>query len=142
MLLRYMMAANMDTFAFDIVTPVAVLASKHVAMAVVPGAEGEFGVLARHAPLIASLRPGVITLYEGDKVTERIFTAGGFVEVTPERCTVLATEAVNLKAVTQPQAKERLEKAEAALQRARDDVSMKKAAREVEVSQSLLSALS
>jgi F-type H+-transporting ATPase subunit epsilon len=59
----------------------------------VPGAEGDFGVLADHAPLISTIRPGTITVYQGDTVSERIFVAGGFAEVTAERCTVLAEEA-------------------------------------------------
>ena len=63
-------------------------------MVVVPGTEGNFGVLPGHAPLISTIRPGTIDIYEGNAITERIFVAGGFAEVTPERCTVLADEAM------------------------------------------------
>ena len=62
-------------------------------MVVVPGAEGDFGVLAGHAPVISTVRPGTITVYQEDGVSERIFVAGGIAEVTMERCTVLAEEA-------------------------------------------------
>jgi F-type H+-transporting ATPase subunit epsilon len=62
-------------------------------MVVVPGTEGDFGVLAEHAPLISTVRPGTITVYQENAVSERIFVAGGFAEVTAERCTVLAEEA-------------------------------------------------
>ncbi len=63
-------------------------------MVVVPGSEGNFGVLPGHAPLISTIRPGTIDIYEGRAITERIFVVGGIAEVTPERCTVLADEAM------------------------------------------------
>jgi F-type H+-transporting ATPase subunit epsilon len=83
-----------DKVEFELVSPERLLLSEQVDMVVVPGAEGDFGVLPRHAPLISTLRPGVIRVFEGREVRERIFVAGGFAEVTPERCTVLAEEAV------------------------------------------------
>ncbi len=83
-----------DKVEFELVSPERLLLSEQVDMVVVPGAEGDFGVLPRHAPLISTLRPGVIRVFEGREVKQRIFVAGGFAEVTPERCTVLAEEAV------------------------------------------------
>jgi F-type H+-transporting ATPase subunit epsilon len=83
-----------DKIAFELVSPERLLVSEPVDMVVVPGAEGDFGVLPRHAPLISTLRPGVIRVFAGREVKERIFVAGGFAEVTAERCTVLAEEAV------------------------------------------------
>jgi F-type H+-transporting ATPase subunit epsilon len=82
-----------DKVHFELVSPQQLLLSESVDMVVVPGAEGDFGVLADHAPLISTIRPGTITVYQGDTVSERIFVAGGFAEVTAERCTVLAEEA-------------------------------------------------
>ncbi len=83
-----------DKVEFELVSPERLLLSEHVDMVVVPGSEGDFGVLPRHAPLISTLRPGVIRVFEGREVRQRIFVAGGFAEVTSERCTVLAEEAV------------------------------------------------
>lgn len=83
-----------DKVEFELVSPERLLVSEQVDMVVVPGADGDFGVLPRHAPLISTLRPGVIRIFEGRTVKERIFVAGGFAEVTPERCTVLAEEAM------------------------------------------------
>lgn len=83
-----------DKVEFELVSPERLLVSEPVDMVVVPGAEGDFGVLPRHAPLISTLRPGVIRIFEGRTVRERIFVAGGFAEVTAERCTVLAEEAL------------------------------------------------
>lgn len=83
-----------DKVEFELVSPERLLVSEQVDMVVVPGVEGDFGVLPRHAPLISTLRPGVIRVYDGREVKDRIFVAGGFAEVTHERCTVLAEEAV------------------------------------------------
>jgi F-type H+-transporting ATPase subunit epsilon len=79
---------------FELVSPERLLVSKPVDMVVVPGAEGDFGVLRGHAPLISNLRIGVIDIHDGGSVAERIFVAGGFAEVTAERCTVLAEQAM------------------------------------------------
>jgi F-type H+-transporting ATPase subunit epsilon len=79
---------------FELVSPERLLVSKSVDMVVVPGAEGDFGVLRGHAPLISNLRIGVIDVHDAGGVADRIFVAGGFAEVTAERCTVLAEQAV------------------------------------------------
>jgi F-type H+-transporting ATPase subunit epsilon len=81
---------------FELVSPEALIFSKPVALVTVPGGEGDFGVLPGHAPLIATVRPGVIDIYEQTEniLSERIFVAGGFAEVTGERCAVLSAEAV------------------------------------------------
>jgi F-type H+-transporting ATPase subunit epsilon len=83
-----------DKVEFELVSPERLLLSEQVDMVVVPGADGDFGVLPRHAPLISTLRPGVIRIFEGRELKDRIFVAGGFAEVTAERCTVLAEEAM------------------------------------------------
>jgi len=79
---------------FELVTPERLLLSEMVEMVVVPGTEGNFGVLPGHAPLISSIRPGTIDVYEGQTIARRIFVVSGIAEVTPERCTVLADEAL------------------------------------------------
>jgi F-type H+-transporting ATPase subunit epsilon len=85
-----------DQLQFELVSPEALIFNKPVALVTVPGGEGDFGVLPGHAPLIATVRPGVIDVYEQEDgtVSERIFVAGGFAEVTGERCTVLADEVI------------------------------------------------
>lgn len=86
--------------AFELVAPERLLASLDVEMAVVPGADGNFGALRGHAPLISTLRPGVIDIYETrPTVSRRIFVGGGFAEVTPDRCTVLAQDAVPVEEI-------------------------------------------
>jgi len=85
-----------EKLQFELVSPEKLLLAEAVAMVVVPGGEGNFGVLPGHTLLISTVRPGVIDVYadEPNAVSERIFVSGGFAEVTPERCTVLADEAV------------------------------------------------
>jgi len=82
-------------FQFELVSPEKLLISKPIALVTVPGGEGDYGVLAGHAPLITTVRPGVIEAFadENSAASDRIFVAGGFAEVTNERCTVLAEEA-------------------------------------------------
>jgi len=83
-----------DQVQFELVTPERLLVSEPVDMVVVPGTEGNFGVLPGHAPLISTIRPGTIDIYDGRTISRRIFVAGGLAEVTPEGCTVLADEAM------------------------------------------------
>jgi F-type H+-transporting ATPase subunit epsilon len=87
-----------DKVKFELVSPEKLLLSEDVAMVVVPGGEGDFGVLPGHALLISTVRPGIIDVYGEDQraVTQRLFVAGGFAEVSPERCTVLADEAMSV----------------------------------------------
>jgi F-type H+-transporting ATPase subunit epsilon len=88
-----------EKLQFELVSPERLLLSEQVHMVIVPGSEGNFGVLPGHALFISTVRPGVIDVYEDESVTERIFVSGGFAEVTPERCTVLADEAVPLSSI-------------------------------------------
>jgi F-type H+-transporting ATPase subunit epsilon len=88
-----------DKVQFELVSPEKLLLSEAVDMVVVPGTEGNFGVLAGHSLLISTVRPGIIDVYEGNEISERIFVSGGFAEVTAERCTVLADEAVPLSSL-------------------------------------------
>ena len=98
---------------FELVSPEKLLLSEDVEMVVVPGGEGNFGVLPGHALFISTVRPGVIDVYEGSRISERIFVSGGFAEVTPERCTVLADEAMPLSSLDRGQIDESLKTADA-----------------------------
>jgi F-type H+-transporting ATPase subunit epsilon len=85
----------MSTFQFDLVSPEKLLFSEAVDQVDVPGSEGDFGVLAGHAPLVATLRPGILTVYRGGEAL-RVVVQGGFAEVNPDGLTVLADMAVPL----------------------------------------------
>lgn len=89
----------MDSLHFSLVAPEKVLLDREVSMVVIPGLEGDIGVLPHHAPLLALLRPGVVTVYEETKVLIKIFVDGGFSEITPEKCVALVTEGTPLESL-------------------------------------------
>jgi len=83
----------MATFHFELVSPERLVFAGEVSQVDVPGEEGEFGVLAGHAPYIAALRPGVLTIY-GDDRPQRLVVRGGLAEMGPSGLTVLAEQAI------------------------------------------------
>jgi len=85
-----------DKIHFDLVSPERLLLSEDVDMVTLPGSEGYFGVLAGHAPVISSLRPGVIEVKGGETPDLRLFVRGGFAEVDAKKVVVLAEEAIPL----------------------------------------------
>ncbi len=89
----------MGSLQFSLVSPEKVLLDQPVSMVVIPGREGDIGVLPGHAPLLTLLRPGVVTVYENEKIVVKIFVNGGFAEVTPEKCTALVREGTLLAAL-------------------------------------------
>ena len=109
-----------DKVALELVAPERVLASREVDMVVVPSVDGELGVLPNHAPVLALLQPGIIRLYEADKVVEQIFVAGGFAEINEEGCIVLADRAEPLDEIDAGSARQRLGEAEEDLRSAQD----------------------
>lgn len=104
----------MATFQLELVSPEKLLLSRQVDMVVIPAAEGEMGVLAGHAPMIVTLRGGAIRVQEAGQWTESLFVAGGFAEVTGERVTILADEAIPVATLSQAAAARRVAEAEAA----------------------------
>lgn len=125
---------------FELVSPERLLVSEPVDMVVVPGSEGDFGVLPRHAPLISTVRPGVIAVHDGGQVTERIFVAGGFAEVTPARCTVLAEQALPVAEIDRGAAEQQLKDAREDLADATSDEERSTAARQIAVAEAMLQA--
>ena len=85
----------MATISFDLVSPEQLLFNDEVGMIIVPGKDGDIGVLPRHSKVLSSLRPGRVMVYgENKNLIKSFFVAGGFVEINPEKCIVLA-EGVN-----------------------------------------------
>ncbi len=82
-----------DPFQFDLVSPERLLMSAKVDQVVVPSSEGQFTVLSGHAPVMATLRPGVLQITRDGK-DERIFVRGGFADVNADGLTVLAEQAI------------------------------------------------
>lgn len=89
----------MTTLRFTLVSPEKTLFDQEVTMVVIPGHNGDIGVLPNHGPLLTLLRPGVVSIYEGTKVLLKLFIDGGFCEVTPEKCMALVTTGTPLEAL-------------------------------------------
>ena len=102
----------------EIVSPDRVLLKRPVDMVVMPAWDGELAAMPQHAPMMVARRGGVITLHEGGQATDRFFVAGGFAEITPDRCTILADEAVPVGDIDRAVAQQRVVDAQAAYQAA------------------------
>ena len=122
---------------FRLVMPERELLATEADMVVVPGSEGDFGVLPNHAPLISTVRPGVLEVFQGSKAEQRFLVVGGFAEVTPERCTVLADEALPFESVTPEQLAERERAAERELTDAMGDAEKATAAKNLSIAKDL-----
>ena len=110
----------MATFRFDLVSPEQLVFSGQVEQVDIPGFEGDFGVLAGHAPLIAMLRPGILSILGGAQ-PRRIVVGGGFAEVNPEGLTVLAELAVPVEDFDHAQLATRIQDTEEDAADATDD---------------------
>lgn len=102
----------------EIVSPEKLLLARPVDMVVIPAEEGDLGALPNHAPMIVLLRGGMVRLFEGGQVIERLFVSGGFAEITPTRVTVLADEALPPDRVFREEGEKRLAAAQADYERA------------------------
>ena len=130
-----------EQIEFELVSPERLLLAQPVEMVVVPGAEGDFGALPGHAPFVSSLRPGVIAVFDGGQVTERIFVAGGFAEVTAERCTVLAELAMPIDRLDRAAAEAEIRAARDDLADAKTDAERAGAEKRIAVGEAMLAAL-
>ena len=129
-----------DKLQFELVSPEKLLLSEAVGMVIVPGTEGNFGVLPGHALFISTVRPGVIDVYEDKTVTQQIFVSGGFAEVTAERCTVLADEAMPVASLDRPVIDSQLKTAESTVAGLKDQVARAAGAERDELALRLKSA--
>ncbi len=130
-----------DKVDFELVLPERLLVSEGADMVVVPGEEGDFGVLPGHALFLSGVRPGTIEIYNGETISDRIFVAGGFAEVTGERCTVLAEEAVNLAKVERVSVEARISDNEQAISVANPDEDMTEHENDLRIGRALLEVL-
>jgi len=130
-----------DMVEFELVSPQRLVKSQSVGMVVVPCSEGDIGVLPGHTPLIGTVRPGVVDIHEDGKVSESIFVSGGFVEVTAERCTLLAEEATAVGDLKQDAAQARLDAGKTALEKATSDVEKSNAEADIKTAEAMLAAM-
>lgn len=109
----------MATFPFELVSPTRLVFSGDVDQVDVPGAEGDFGVFANHAPLIAALRPGILTIREGGN-TKRYYVRDGFAEVNPAGLTIIAEFAMPVEELPVDELSKEIAVAEEKLAAAKD----------------------
>ncbi len=105
---------TMATFHFDLVSPEQLAFSGEVDQVDVPGLEGDFGVLAGHAPVVAAIRPGILTISTGG-AHQKVIVLGGLAEVSDNRLTVLADVATSIQDVDRAQFAETIAEMEAKL---------------------------
>lgn len=99
--------------ALEIVSPERLLLARDVDMVVVPGTEGDLGILPGHSKLVTSLRGGLVDIYEDNKITDRFFVTGGFAEIAESRCSVLADEIIRQSDIDPAAAQAKLAEAKA-----------------------------
>ena len=130
-----------DVVQFELVSPERLVLSSEVSMVVVPGAEGDFGVLPGHAPMISNVRSGVISIYDDHAIEARIFVAGGFAEVSNNRLTVLTEDAVALDEIQRADVDTRLAEAREAVGDASDDRDRVNAEKQLAIAEALVVAV-
>jgi F-type H+-transporting ATPase subunit epsilon len=133
-----MAEAERAKVTFELVTPTALAVSEAVDMVVVPGIEGDFGVLPGHIPTLTTMRPGVINMYIGGEISKSLFVEGGFAEANPEGCTVLAEGATDIVEISPEDAQIRIAAAKDALANSHDAA----AENEVKVAEAMVVAVS
>jgi len=126
---------------FELVSPERLVLSEDVDMVVVPGSEGDFGVLAGHSPVVSTLRFGTIEVHDNGAIKDRIFVAGGFAEVTPEGVTVLAEDAARLTEIDKAAVSSEIESLRARLGAATTDDERQPIAAKLDVATAKLAAV-
>ncbi|RMF04611.1 MAG: F0F1 ATP synthase subunit epsilon [Alphaproteobacteria bacterium] len=116
-----------DTFTFELVSPERLLISQPAQSVLVPGAEGDFQVLANHAPVLATLRPGLLDVVLENGEERRLFVRGGFAEARPDGLTVLAQQAIDSAELDREELAQQIRNAEEDVADAKDDAARDKA---------------
>ena len=103
----------MATISFDLVSPENLIFNDEVGMIIVPGKDGDFGVLPGHSKVMSSLRPRRVMVYGEDKnLLKSFFVSGGFAEVNPEKCIVLAESVDEINSIEKASIEKEIEELE------------------------------
>ena len=116
-----------EAFQFELVSPERLLVSEKVEWVIIPGVEGEMTVLANHAPVMTSVKPGVVTVKPADGAEERYVVFGGFADILPSGCTLLAESAVPVRDIDRADLSRRIQDAREDAADATDDAARSKA---------------
>ena len=123
-----------DSFKFELVSPERLLVSEDVESVVIPGSDGEMTVMAHHSPVMSTMKPGVVTVGKSGGQTDRYVVYGGFADVLPESCTLLAESATSVADLDPADVAQRV-------QNAREDVADAKDAEAKASAEAMLSHL-
>jgi len=126
---------------FELVSPAKLLFSGAVDSVRIPGAEGEMGIFAGHAPVLSTLRPGVVVVDRGQGASEKIFVRGGFAEVNPKGLTVLAEVAIPLAELDAAALARQVKNAEEDVADAKDNETRRRASENLDHLKALQAAL-
>lgn len=116
-----------EAFKFELVSPERLLVSQSVEWVVIPGAEGEMTVMANHAPVMTTVKPGVVTVKAASGDEERYVVFGGFADILPSGCTLLAESGVAVKDIDRSDVARRIQEAREDVADAKDDEARAKA---------------
>lgn len=116
-----------EAFKFELVSPERLLVSEEVESVIIPGADGEMTVMARHAPVMSTIKPGVVTVKPVSGAEQRFVVFGGFADILPEGCTLLAESAVAVKDIDRNDLARRIGEAKEDVADARDEMTRTKA---------------
>jgi F-type H+-transporting ATPase subunit epsilon len=126
---------------FELVSPARLLFSGDVTSVTLPGTEGDMGIFVGHAPVLSTLRPGVVTVDKGSGTPDRIFVRGGFAEVNPQGLTVLAETAIPMADLDAAAISQQVKDAEEDVADAKDDETRRKAQENLDHLKALQGAL-
>ncbi|ESZ18708.1 F0F1 ATP synthase subunit epsilon [Mesorhizobium sp. L48C026A00] len=116
-----------EAFKFELVSPERLLVSEQVESVVIPGAEGEMTVMAHHAPVMTTIKAGVVTVKTAEGKAERYVVFGGFADIVPAGCTLLAESAVAVGDIDRADLTRRIQEAREDVADAKDDETRSKA---------------
>src|SRR5690554_5478894 len=115
-----------EAFKFELVSPERLLVSEQVESVIIPATEGEMTVMANHAPVMTTVKPGVVTVKPASGAEERYVVFGGFADILPEGCTLLAESAIAVKDINRDDLARRIQDAKEDAADAKDDESRTK----------------
>ena len=130
-----------ETFQLEFITPESRYYSGQVSMVEVPGTTGDFGVLPGHAPLVSTIRPGVVSVHVTPSETNKIFVVGGIAEINASKCTILAEKVIDIGGMTVMDAQARLNAARSKHENTFDETAKEDAEAELRVSEAILVAV-
>ncbi|EXL01526.1 F0F1 ATP synthase subunit epsilon [Aquamicrobium defluvii] len=116
-----------EAFQFELVSPERLLVSEKIESVVIPATEGEMTVMANHAPVMTTIKPGVVTVKTASGQQERYVVFGGFADILPAGCTLLAESAVAVKDLDRDDIARRVQDAREDVTDARDDAARTRA---------------